>query len=39
MRKICLDTDFLVALLRGSPEAARKAHRLEGCNNSRNSPS
>jgi predicted nucleic acid-binding protein len=29
MRKICLDTDFLVALLRGSPEAARKAEELD----------
>ena len=25
MRKICLDTDFLVGLLRGSPSAAEKA--------------
>jgi len=29
MRKICLDTDFLVALLRGVPEAVRKAKELD----------
>ena len=29
MRKICLDTDFLVELLRGVPEAVRKAEELD----------